>query len=489
MKEKVKANESVILKDVLLEYEEVIKAAKEKLAENNSKELNGLIEKFLKESANKNEPFNKAGKEVRESTSIQQPIGETVKEGFDAQAINMKEASLSEVEAAFDSANADDEFQVVRSTDQQVPADGIGNEFDLTAIEGEIDEMMQQVNQAEMQMQQNNQPAAPAATSAVVATPVVSDPMSKMKEMYEGMGKFIKEMEDMSNNQAMMNEFHSKMTEMYGDGYKAQMDEAKITELFSMYKKVKSGNAGEPTSKMNETAPATPVVPVAEETAPAAAAPAVEESHGISLSHNKLTGQEQQPRIENGKEYAANKIRVGLQNESTQKKMTALLKENQNLMKQLNKSKSALAESKTKSTTEVDALKKLNETSNATLEKYKGALEKYREQLKEMAVLNTNISYVNSLFLSENLNLTMKDKEEIIEKFKKIGTIVESEQTYKAVLKTLTESKQAIKASIEDKVNSTIVESSSSRELEKTLNESTAESEHIKKILKYSGVK
>lgn len=481
MKEKVKANESVVLKDVLLEYEEVIKAAKEKLAENNSKELNGLIEKFLKESDNKNEPFNKAGKEVAESTDIQKPIGETVKEGFDANAINMKEASLSEIEAAFDNANGEDEFQVVRSTDQQVPADGVENNFDLTSIESEIDEMMQQVNQAEQQMQQN-QTAAPAQPSTVVATPAAgaNDPMAKMMEMYEGMGKFIKEMQTMSENQAMMNEFHSKMSEMYGEGYKSTMDEAKLGELFSMYKKVKSGNAGEPVNKMNET------MPVADASAAPAAAPAMEEGHGISLSHNKLAGQEVQPRIENGKEYAANKIRVALQNESMQKKMTALLKENANLMKQLNKSKADLNESKTVAA-KANELKKLNETSNATLEKYKTALDKYRTQLKEMAVLNTNISYVNSLLLEEGITLSLPEKEEIVSKFKKIGNIVESEQTYKSYLKTLTESKKSTKETIEEKVNSTIVESSSSNELAKVLNESQ-ESEHFKKILKYSGI-
>lgn len=478
MKEKEKnVTESVVLKDVLLEYDEVIKAAKDKLAENNSKELNSLIEKFLKESDNKNEPFNKAGKEVQESATIQKPIGEVVKEGFETApaAINMKEASLSEVEAAFDNANSEDEFQVVRSDDQQgLPSDD--NNFDLTSIESEIDEMMQQVNQAEqMQQQAQQSTAAPSpVASATVAAPLQNDPMAKMKEMYEGMGKFLKEMEAMSSNQAMMNEFHSKMSEMYGESYKAQMDEAKLGELFSMYKKVKSGNAGEPVNSMNETAPVAEVA-VAETTAPA-----VEEGHGVSLSHNKHAGEEQQPRIENGKEYAAHRIRVALQKESIEKKMSALLKENMNLTKQLNKTKTELTESKGKAT-QVESIKKLNED-------YKAALEKYRGQLKEMAVLNTNISYVNNLLVNEGLALSMKDKEEIIEKFKKIGNIVESENTYKKLLQDLSQSKKSIKESVEDKV-ANIVESSSAKKLEESVNASTPETEHINKILKYSGIK
>lgn len=480
MKEKEKnSNSESVLKEALLEYEEVIKAAKNKLAENNSKELDSLIAKFLKESENKNEPFNKAGKEstsvdkVQESTMIQKPIGEVVKEGVvSPEAINMKEASLSEVEAAFDSAKPDDDFQVMRSDDQkQLPSDG-SNNFDLTSIESEIDEMMQEVNNAEQMQQQQAQqttaaPSPVAATSTVAANSNPNDPMAKMKEMYEGMGKFLKEMEEMSTNQAMMNEFHSKMSEMYGESYKQGMDEAKLGELFSMYKKVKGGNAGEPVNKVDEV----------QEAATAPAAPAVEESHGIALSHNKLVGQEVQPRIENGKEYAANKIRVGLQNEATQKKMSGILKENLNLTKQLNKTKGELSESKTK-VANIEAIKKLNEN-------YKLALDKYRVQLKEMAVLNTNISYVNNLLVNEGLALSMKDKEEIIEKFKKVGNILESETTYKKLLNDFSASKKSIKESIEEKVNSTIVENSSANKLEESVGSGN---EHIDKILRYSGV-
>ena len=482
MKEKEKNNSSEsVLKEALLEYEEVIKAAKNKLAENNSKELDSLITKFLKESENKNEPFNKAktqestnvDKKVQESTMIQKPIGEVVKEGMvSPAAINMKEASLSEVEAAFDNANADDDFQVVRSDDQQqqMPSDG-SNNFDLTSIESEIDEMMQEVNNAEqMQLQQQAPQAAPQA-QATVPSPAMSnpnDPMAKMKEMYEGMGKFLKEMEEMSTNQAMMNEFHSKMSEMYGESYKAQMDEAKIGELYSMYKKVKSGDAGKPANKVDETQ-------VAEVAAPEAA-PAVDEVHGVALSANKLVGAEMQPRIENGKGYAANKIRVALQNEA--KKLTGVLKENLSLTKQLNKTKTALTESQGK-VKDVDAIKKLNGD-------YKNALDKYRVQLKEMAVLNTNISYVNNLLINEGLALSVKDKEEIIEKFKKVGNIHESEETYKKLLKDLSESKKSTKESLEEKVSSVIVENSSANKLEESVG--SVENEHINKILRYSGL-
>lgn len=477
-KEKNNTNES-ILKQVVLEYEEVVNAAKNKLAENNSKELDGLIAKFLKESENRNEPFTKAdhkeslnadGKAVEESTMIQKPIGESVKEESAVPAVNMKEASLSEVEAAFDGAGPDDEFQVVRSDDQQMPANGSVNNFDLTSIEGEIDEMMKEVNQAEQmqaQAQQSHEEPVTPPTSAPVAAVASQNPMDKMKEMYEGMGKFIKEMEEMNNNQAMMNEFHQRMSEMYGESYKAQMDEAKLGELFSMYKKVKGG-AG---SHKEEEAKSVAEV----------AAPAVDENHISSLSGNKIVGAEEQPRLDYGKGYAEHKVRLALQKESIEKKMTGLLKENLNLTKQLNKVKKDLNESTVKAA-KVDEFKKLNEKHNA-------ALVKYRNLLKEMAVFNTNLSYTNNLLVNESFALSMKDKENIIEKFKKVGSILESEQTYKKLLDDFTTSKKSVKESLEDKVNTTIVESSSAKKLEESTGEaSNVVNEHIEKILKYSGV-
>lgn len=478
--EKNSTNESV-LKQVILEYEAVVNAAKNKLAENNGKELDSLIAKFLKESENRNEPFDKATKEpavaestVGESTMIQKPIGETVKENASPAPINMKEASLSEVEAAFDNAGANDDFVVMRSDDQQMPSDKGGNDFDITSIAGEIDEMMREVNQAEnMQQQQSLQQPQQAATtpSPVAATSNPNDPMAKMKEMYEGMGKFLKEMEDMSTNQAMMNEFHSKMSEMYGESYKAQMDEAKLGELFTMYKKVKGGSAGEPANKVSETS-------VAEVAAPAAA-PAVAENLTNTHAAQRLVGQDTQPRgKENGDQ--GDKLRFAVRasaNESTAKKMTGILKENLSLTKQLNKVKGDLTESKNQ-VAQVSQFKKLNE-------EYKTALDKYRTQLKEMAVLNTNISYVNNLLVNEGLALSLKDKEEIIEKFKTVGTILESENTYKKLLNDFSASKKSIKESLEDKVNSTIVEASSANKLEESVGSGYV---NMEKILRYSGI-
>lgn len=467
--EKIK-NESV-LKEALLEYEEVLKAAKNKLVENNSKELDSLIEKFLKESNEPKVAVNKEPKEgkIQESISIQKPIGEMKEEVavVAPNTINMKEASLSEVEAAFDNASPNDDFQVVRNDggqqnqalagasndQQQLPLGGNEDNFDLTSIEGEIDEMMKEINQAEqMQAQQAQQQQLAQQES----------PVDRFKKIHEEMGKYLKEIDEMNANKNLMEEFHSKMSEMYGETYKAQMEESKVNELFDMYKKVKGGNADKPVNQVQE------------EVAPSVAEKPVEESHGVSLSHNKHAGEEVQPRIENGKEYAAHRIRVALQNEATTKKISALIKENIALTTQLNKTKGNLSET----TVKTKSMSSLNES-------YKVAIEKYRNQLKEMAVLNTNISYVNNLLVNENFALSIEDKKNIIEKFKPVASINESEKIYKEVLKEYSESKKSsIVESLENKIASTIVESSSANIIE----ESIGSDEHINKMLKNAGI-
>jgi len=480
-------NESV-LKEALLEYEQVLKAAKSKLVENNKAELDSLIQKFLQENVNTSEPVMAEGKEskkdnIKESTMVQKPIGETQEVvGVSApNTINMKEASLAEVEAAFDSAQPEDEFQVVRddasqqapvlgaADQQQLPASGGEDNFDLTSIEGEIDEMMKEINQAEQMQAQ--QAAAQPQQQAVVQQPS-NNPIDRFKQIHEEMGKYLKEIDEMNENQQLMEEFHSKMSEMYGETYKAQMEESKVNELFDMYKKTKGG-ASKPAA-----------APVQEEVAPAAEAAEkpVDEGHGVSLSHNKLVGQESQPSLDNGKGYAENKVRLALQKESIEKKMSAMLKENMNLMKQLNTAKAELAEAKSSLT---EATKKANAVTSLN-ENYKGALEKYRDQLKEMAVLNTNISYVNNLLVNESFALSQDDKKNIIEKFKKVGSINESEKVYKETLKEYAETKkETLTESLENKIASTIVESSSKNVIEESMG---GGDEQVNKILRLSGI-
>ena len=110
--------------------------------------------------------------------------------------------------------------------------------------------------------------------------------------------------------------------------------------------------------------------------------------------------------------------------------------------------------------------KKLNETKKykqsvtTLVEQYKTALNKYRDQLKEMATFNTNLAHVNNLLVNESLALTQEDKIKIINEFKKVDTIAESQEKYKSFLSEMKEGKPTLSESIEDKVSASVAPSS-----------------------------
>jgi hypothetical protein len=190
----------------------------------------------------------------------------------------------------------------------------------------------------------------------------------------------------------------------------------------------------------------------------------IEETHGVGLSSNKLVNGTNAPQLDH-KEYAKDKVRLALQKEGTeklQKRINTLVNENFEITKQLNKTKAMLAEST-----------KINES-------YRDAIDKYRKQLNEMALVSTNIANVNNILVNESLALSFDDKKSMINEFKKVKTVEESEKTYKKVIKEFSEAKKTIKESVENKINSAI-ESSSSEEVKKGV-EGGVINEHVNKI-------
>lgn len=146
------------------------------------------------------------------------------------------------------------------------------------------------------------------------------------------------------------------------------------------------------------------------------------------------------------------------------KRIAGLVNENKKLTKKLNQAK------------------KSKDSAVTLVESYKTALEKYRNQLKEMAVFNTNLAHVNNLLVNEGLALTQEDKIKIINEFKKVGSITESQDMYKNFLTEMKESKKTIAESIEDKVNASI-QPSSKQKLDKVVEKTAYENnEHIKKM-------
>jgi len=170
----------------------------------------------------------------------------------------------------------------------------------------------------------------------------------------------------------------------------------------------------------------------------------VDEIYTQSLSGNKKAGSDTMPRPEYfpSKE---NKLRIGMRNEmaeSFNKKFTSLLNENKKNVKELNLTKK-----------EITKTKNLNEG-------YKTVLEKYRIQLQEMAVFNTNLANVNNLLINEELSLSSEDKVKIIEEFKKAKSITESETKYSEMLTEMKQTKKSITEKLEDKLSVSIQPSS-----------------------------
>lgn len=471
-------NESVLEK-AILEYKQIVEVAKKQLTEGHSKELDAMISKILKENENVSlykEPTTV--KEELQSTAMTQQ--EPALAGVEA--INMKEASMKEIEEAFDAASDDDEFKVVKTDDTN------GN-FSLSDIEGEVNEVMSEIEAAE-NMQQVD-----------ASAPAEVDNLTKFKQLHEEMGKMIEAMDAEKNDLALKEAFHAKMNEIFGQGYEEKVGVAECGKMFETFK----GNAGianpqtkavapiqenkegqtfmpnsgvagtyNPNSKAGGGSFPSTTVPAEKsltkavtetEVAATAAAPAVDETHGVGLSSNKLVNGTNAPQLDH-KEYAKNKVRLALQkeqNEKLQKRINSLVNENFELTKTVNKSKST-----------VNEVKKINEA-------YKEAIEKYRKQLNEMALVSTNIANVNNILVNESLALSFEDKKNIINEFKQVNTVEASDATYKKIIKEYSDVKKTIKESVEQKIQNTAIASSSSEEVKKGV-DGSAINEHVNKI-------
>lgn len=456
-----------ILENAILEYTQILEVAKSKLAESHSKELDDMVTKLLKE----NDLSQYKEPEMVKEESLTPEMNNQESTPVDGtEAIDMKEASMKEIEEAFDAASDDDEFKVVKTDDNN------GQDFSLSDIEGEISEVMSEIEAAEN------------LDGSVVEPEEEVDNLTKIKQIHEEMGKMIEAMDGERNDIAQKEEFHGKMTETFGEGYENKLGMDECGKMYETWK-----------GKTNETAPVAAIaeseagtaIPKTNKTGikgtftPKAAASngsyntkavvkpikiaedAVEEQHGVGLSANKLVSGDKNPRLDH-KDYAKDKVRLALQkeqDEKLQKRINSLVNENFELTKKANKAHGVVKE-----------ITKINEA-------YKQAIDKYRKQLNEMALVSTNIANVNNILVNESLALSFDDKKSMINQFKKVSTVEESEKTYKKIIKEFTEAKKTIKESVEDKINSAI-ESSSSKMVNESVDGKSELNEHVEKIKK-----
>lgn len=173
-----------------------------------------------------------------------------------------------------------------------------------------------------------------------------------------------------------------------------------------------------------------------------------------------------------GKEYQSqgNVDRMRFAMRESDKKIGALIEENKKLTKKLNETK------------------KYKQSVTTLVEQYKSALEKYRNQLKEMATFNTNLAHVNNLLVNESLALNQEDKIKIINEFKKVDSIAESQNKYKAILSEMKDSRKTLTESIENKVSASIQPSSKQKldeVVEKTAYENNEHINKMKRLIEY----
>lgn len=187
----------------------------------------------------------------------------------------------------------------------------------------------------------------------------------------------------------------------------------------------------------------------------------VDEAHGVTYAKRRpmpgraLPGQEYLSQGE--KDQSPEAIRES-------KKLQSLIEDNKKLTKKVNETT------------------KFKKSATTLIEGYKTALEKSRTQLKEMAVFNTNLAYVNNLLVNEELALTQEDKIKIINEFKTIDSITESQKKYKTILSEMKEGRKTLTEAIENKASASIA-SSSKQKLDEVKEVTAYENnEHINKM-------
>jgi hypothetical protein len=289
------------------------------------------------------------------------------------------------------------------------------------------------------------------------------------------MSEMLKEMETETNDTELKSKFEEGMSSVYGENFKEKLGEDKLTELLEIFKETSKNNdpQEEKALNMSETKQIeTPTVSKGDDEElnlddlnldDINPEKEVDEGHGQSYS----VGRQKSGGLPNtGAEY---RDRDGhsrnLQPESVNKRVASLINENKKATKKLQTTS-----------------KQLQESIN-TNKKYKEVLEKYRGQLQEMAVVNTNIAHVNDVLIVES-DIPSERVKTIINKFKDINSITESEKTYKKVISEMKEKKNKLDENIEKKISDTLGESSSKKITEQVVEKTAYGDKHLDEIKK-----
>jgi hypothetical protein len=457
-----------ILEEAVLEVKQIKEAAEKAAMEKLANAMPKEFDKFLKDELNKStikestnvgdkkesQKINESFMDATEEPTLEEKLASEEQPCCDDEVLDMTNLSLDDVEAAYNDASSEDEIEVVDDSGMESQSDVISDD-----MMKDIEEELTQMGDASEEMVSDD---VVVGDNSQVEESNTSDPYEFMKKMHEELSGAIKAIEEKLSVEGYQSEFDGKMSEMYGEGFKESIGEQRYNEMFEMYKSKKM----EEVKKAGVTE-AAPVADEKKEEVSEVVAPEgheegkeVDEAHGISLANNKKVNGNKAPQLDN-KNYAKNKVRSAVQES---KKLTSLLEENKKLTKKLNENKA-----------------KANQL-NDVVNQYRTALEKYRKQLTEMAVFNNNLAHVNSILLSEEFTLTSGEKKNIIDQFKKVSTLEESEKKYKEVISEISK-KKTVNESIEDKLTDSI-QPSSANVLGNVVENTAYVNEHVNKIKK-----
>lgn len=416
-------------------FKEKAKKGGEKIDEEREKDFTGDVEAKTP-NLGKGEGEKKAFTEKPKNPTSGTPMA-NLKEEFDVTSLDG-----GSVGGAIESLDEEDELLTMEEIEREIAnMENLGEELDATGSEG----------------------GSPAYNELV-------EMRNKLDEVIKNMG--IGEQKNQGGKQSIPGREHGgPTTAMIDETDLEEMHAAGGVERFGTSSQVAQLHQGNPLIDeepiTDDDVEAVLGAPSAEEEMP------VDEHLGISHSSNKkvtatLPNYDYKP--ESHKQHTRSAVQTaggmvtGIQ--ETKKKMDALIEENKKLTKRMNESK------------------KYKESVSTLVEGYKTALEKYRNQLKEMAIFNTNLAHVNNLLVNEELALTQDDKIKIINEFKKVDSITESQKKYAAVLAEMKEGKKTLTESVERKATASVA-SSSKQKLDEVVEKTAyADDKHIQRMKK-----
>ena len=416
-------------------FKEKAKKGGEKIDEEREKDFTGDVEAKTP-NLGKGEGEKKAFTEKPKNPTSGTPMA-NLKEEFDVTSLDG-----GSVGGAIESLDEEDELLTMEEIEREIAnMENLGEELDATGSEG----------------------GSPAYNELV-------EMRNKLDEVIKNMG--IGEQKNQGGHQSIPGRENGGPTN-------AMIDEIGMEEMHAAGGEERFGTSGQ-VAQLHQGNPLIDEEPITDDDVEAVlGAPSAEEEMpvdehlGISHSSNKkvtatLPNYDYKP--ESHKQHTRSAVQTaggmvtGIQ--ETKKKMDALIEENKKLTKKMNESK------------------KYKESVGTLVEGYKTALEKYRNQLKEMAIFNTNLAHVNNLLVNEELALTQDDKIKIINEFKKVDSITESQKKYAAVLAEMKEGKKTLTESVERKATASVA-SSSKQKLDEVVEKTAyADDKHIQRMKK-----